>query len=117
MKRPTIAAAGLAIAMSLPSTGFADPHPLQQQLQRHLDAAKAKQEAAEGAKASERQRLIGEHMEMMQQAVEQMQAAKPQAGTSMAEHQEWLIEHQKLMDEALLQMIKDHELLMEEWNR
>jgi len=117
MKRPTFVAAALTIAISLPFTAFADPHPLQQQLQRQLDAAKTKQEAAERAKASERQRLIGEHMQIMQQAIEQMQATKPQAGTSMAEHQEWLIEHQKLMDEALQQMIKDHELLMQEWNR
>lgn len=117
MKSLTTAAAALTIAISLPFTGFAGPHPLQQQLQRQLDAAKAKQEAAEGAKASERRRLIGEHMQMMQQAIRQMQAAKPQAGTSIEEHQDWIDAHQKLMGQALQQMIKDYELLLQEWSR
>jgi hypothetical protein len=100
-------------SLLVPFTGFAGPHPLQQQLQRQLDAAKAKQESAERAKASERQALISEHMQMMQQVIQQMQAAKPQAGTSMEEHQEWITEDQKLMDEILQQMMKDHELMMQ----
>jgi ribosome-binding protein aMBF1 (putative translation factor) len=114
MKRPTIAAATLAVVVSFPCAAFADPHPLQQRLQRQLDMANTKQEAAERAKGSERQKLISEHMEMIQQAMQQMQAAKPQAGMSMQEYEEWITEHQKLMDEVLQQMIKDHELLMQE---
>jgi len=113
MKRPIIAAVALAIVMSLPFAAFAGPHPLQQQLQRQLDAAKAKQGAVEIAEASTRQKLISEHMELIQQVLQQMQGAKPQAGMSMQEHDEWIAEHQKLMDEVLQQIIKDHELLMQ----
>jgi hypothetical protein len=112
VKRPTIAAVALATMISSPFTASAGLHPLQQQLQRQLDVARAKQEAAETAETSTRKKLISEHMQMMQHALQQMQAAKPQAGMSMQEYQDWVTEHQKLMDEVRQQMIKDHELLM-----
>ena len=115
MTRATIAAAAVTIVISLPFATLASVHPLQQQLQRQLDAAEATQDAAEQAEGRERQRLIGEHLQMMQQALQQMQATKPQAGTSLEEHQEWVTEQQKLLDEALQQMIEDQELLMEGW--
>ncbi len=36
-----------------------------------------------------------EHMQMMQQAMDQMQAMKPQAGMTMQQHEDWIAEHQK----------------------
>jgi hypothetical protein len=116
MQKPTVVSGSLAIAMSLALSALADPHPLQQQLQQQLDAAKATQEAAEGASASKRQQLIGQHMQMLQQVMQQMQAVRPQAGVSLQEHNEWITEHQKLMDEALQQMIMDQRLLVQGQN-
>jgi hypothetical protein len=52
-KYNTIVVSGsLAIVMVLSISAFGEPHPLQQQLQRQLNEAKATQEAAEKANAS-----------------------------------------------------------------
>jgi hypothetical protein len=65
---------------------------------------------------SKRQQLLTQHMQMLQQVMQQMRAAKPQAGISVQEHDEWIIEQQNLMDEALQQMIVDQELLAQARN-
>jgi hypothetical protein len=104
------------MAVLLPLTCFAEIHPLQQQVEQQLAAAEATQEAAAKATAGVRQKLIGEHMQMLRQALQQMEEAKPQAGVSVQEHDEWIAEHQKLMDEVLQQMIKDQELLAQDQN-
>jgi hypothetical protein len=113
---PVVVSGSLAIATLLSVSAFAEPHPLQQQLQRQLNEAKATQEAAEKANASKRQQLLAQHMQMLQQVMQQMRAAKPQAGISVREHEEWITEHQKLMDEALQQMIMDQGLLVQGQN-
>ena len=95
---PTVVSGSLAIAMLLSVSAFGEPHPLQQQLQRQLNEAKATQEAAEKSNASKRQQLLAQHMQMLQQVMQQMRAAKPQAGISVQEHEEWITEHQKLME-------------------
>src|SRR5512132_4012048 len=66
----------------------AAPHPLQQQLQAQLDAAKLTQDAAERAKAGRRRNLIRKHMQMLQETMRQMEVTKPQAGISLQEHDE-----------------------------
>ena len=55
-------------------------------------------------------------MQMLPQVMQQMRAAKPQAGISVQEHEEWITEHQKLMDEVLQQMIMDQGLLVQGQN-
>jgi hypothetical protein len=55
-------------------------------------------------------------MLLLQQVMQQMQAAKPQAGISVQQHEEWITEHQQLMDEALQQMIMDQGLLVQGQN-
>ena len=113
-KKTSLAVAALVAAVSfLPAGAFAGPDLGQQQLQHQLGVAKAKQEQAEKAKAAERQKLMQEHMQMMQQAMDQMQAMKPRAGMTMEEHEEWIAEHQKLMDEVLQQMMTDHHMMMQ----
>jgi hypothetical protein len=114
IKKASLAVAAVVAGISfLPPNAFAGPDPMQQQLQRQLSAAKAKQEQAEKAKSAERQKLMREHMQMMHQAMDQMQAMKPHAGMTMQEHEEWIAEHQKLMDEMLQQMMKDEQLMMQ----
>jgi hypothetical protein len=114
--KPTVVSGALAIAMLFSVSAFGEPHPLQQQLQRQLNEAKATQEAAEKSNANKRQQLLAQHMQMLQEVMQQMRAAKPQAGISMQEHEEWITEHQKLMDEALQQMIMDQGLLVQGQN-
>jgi ribonuclease D len=111
MRQTTVAGAAFALMISMPFPAFAEPHPLQQKVQEQLDAAKATQEAAEKAKGSKRQQLIGEHIDMLLQTMQLMQTNKPQAGSNVQELYEWMSEQQKLMDEALQQMIKDQQLL------
>ena len=101
---PIVVSGSLAIARLLSVSAFGEPHPLQQQQQRQLNEAKATQEAAEKSNASKRQQLLAQHMQMLQEVMQQMRAAKPQAGISVQEHEEWITEHQKLMDQALQQM-------------
>jgi uncharacterized protein HemX len=114
IKKANFAVAALVAAVSfLPAGAFAGPDLGQQQLQHELGVAKAKQEQAEKAKSTERQKLMQEHMQMMQQAMDQMQAMKPHAGMTMEEHEEWIAEHQKLMDEILQQMMTDHHMMMQ----
>lgn len=56
IKKANFAVAALVASVSfLPAAAFAGPDLLQQQLQRELAAAKAKQEQADKAKAAERQ--------------------------------------------------------------
>ena len=114
IKKANFAVAALVASVSfLPAAAFAGPDLLQQQLQRELAAAKAKQEQAEKAKAAERQKFMQEHMQMMQQAMDQMQAMKPHAGMTMQQHEDWIAEHQKLMDDMLQQMMKDQHMMMQ----
>ena len=109
---PIVVSGSLAIARLLSVSAFGEPHPLQQ-LQRQLNEAKATQEAAEKSNASKRQQLLAQHMQMLQQVMQRMRAARPQAGIRVQEHEEWITDHQKLMDEALQQMILDQGLLVQ----
>jgi hypothetical protein len=84
--KPTVTSGSLAIAMLLSVSVCGEPHPLQQQLQRQLNEAKATQEAAEKADASKCPQLLAQHMHMLQQVMQQMRAAKPEAGISVQEH-------------------------------
>jgi len=114
IKKANFAVAALVAAVSfLPAGAFAGPDPVQQQLQRQLAAAKAKQEQAEKANAAERQKFMQEHMQMMQQAMDQMQGMKPHSGMTMQEHEDWIAEHQKLMDDMLQQMMNDQQMMMQ----
>jgi hypothetical protein len=88
--KPTVVSRSLAIAMLLPVSAFGEPHPLQQQLQRQLNEAKATQEAAEKSNVNKRQQLLAQHMQMLQEVMQQMRAAKPQAGINVQEHEEWM---------------------------
>ena len=74
--------------------------------------AKKKQDEAEKAKGTDRQKLMEEHMRMMEQNMKEMQAMRPHKGMSMKEHEEWIAQHQKIMDQMLEQMMKDQKMLM-----
>ncbi len=80
-------------------------------LQQQIMKAKQKLKEAEAAKGPERQKLMGEHMKMMKESMEKMQAMKPKAGMSMQEHEDWINEHQKLMDDMMGQMMEEYHMM------
>jgi hypothetical protein len=100
MKKMLIAVVtGLAIAM--PLLGTAAPDEAQ------------KLAAAQGASGAERQKMMQEHMTMMQGMMTQMQKAKPGGGMSPEQMREWIDEHMKLMQEMMGQMMGEHHMMMQ----
>lgn len=94
-------------------SALAGQDEVQRQITQRVVQAKQKLEAAEAAKGSEREKLMGEHMKMMHEIMGKMQAMKPKAGMTMEEHEEWINEHQQLMDDMMGQMMKEHHMQME----
>ena len=103
--------AGLAIA--LPLTGMAGPDASQQALIQKAQDAKKKLAAAQAATGAERQKMMQEHMKMMQGMMTQMQKAKPSGGMSPQQMREWIDEHMKLMRELMGQMMDEHHMMMQ----
>lgn len=96
----------------LSATAYAGPPLYQLEMNRSVAEAKQKLQQAEAAKGEERQKLMGEHMKMMKETMEKMQAMKPKAGMTMEEHEEWITQHQKLMDDMMGQMMEEHHMMM-----
>ncbi len=52
-----------------------------------------------------------DHMSMMKETMERMQAMKPKAGMSIQGHEDWINQHQKLIEDLMGQM-EEHHLMM-----
>jgi ribosome-binding protein aMBF1 (putative translation factor) len=102
---------GLAIAM--PILGIAGQDEVQKQLIQRVQDAKRKLSAAQAASGTERQKMMQEHMKMMQDVTAQMQKAKPSGGMSPQQMREWIDEHMKLMQELMGQMMDEHHMMMQ----
>lgn len=112
MKRMLIAlVTGLAVAMPMLAT--AAPDEAQKQFIQRAQDAKKKLTAAQAAAGAERQRMMQEHMKMMQDMMVQMQKAKPGGGLSPQQMREWIDEHMKLMQEWMGQMMDEHHMMMQ----
>ena len=112
MKRILIAVVtGLAIAMPLLAT--AAPDEVQKQMIQRAQEAKKKLAAAQATSGAERQKMMQEHMAMMQGMMTQMQKAKPGGGMSPQQMREWIDEHMKLMQEMMGQMMDEHHMMMQ----
>ena len=103
--------AGLALA--LPLSGITAPDETQKQLIQRAQEAKKKLDAAQAAQGAERQKMVQEHMKMMQDMMAQMRKAKPGADTKPEQMREWIDEHMKLMQEMMGQMMSEHHLMMQ----
>jgi hypothetical protein len=111
MKRLLIAAlAGMALA--LPLSGIGAPDETQKLLVQRAQEAKSKLAAAQAAQGPERQKMMQEHMKMMQDMTAQMQKAKPGAAMKPEQMREWIDEHMKLMQEMMSQMMAGHRMMM-----
>ena len=105
----TVAICGIGF---LSASAIAGPDFFQQQMTQSVLQAKQKLKEAEAAKGAERQKLMGEHMKMMQETMGKMQSMKPKAGMSMQEHEDWINQHQKLMEDMMGQMMEEHHMMM-----
>ena len=112
MKRILMAAlTGLALAM--PRVAFTAPDEAQKVLILRAQEAKQKLAAAQAAWGRERQRLIQEHLNLMQDVVMRMRTAKPPDGLTPQQMREWIDEHLKLMDLMTGQMMDEHHLMLQ----
>ena len=112
MKKLLVAALA-GIALALPLSGVGAPDETQKQLTQRAQEAKKKLAAAQAAQGAERQKMMQEHMKMMQGMMTQMQKAKPGAGMSPEQTREWMDEHMKLMQEMMSQISREHQMLMQ----
>jgi Ni/Co efflux regulator RcnB len=112
MKRILIAIAAIAL-IGLPLASLAGPDEAQRMMIQRIQEQKQKLAAAEAAHGAERQKLMTEHMKMMQETMGKMQAMKPRADMSLKEKDEWMAEHQKLMEQMMGQMMTEHHMMMQ----
>src|SRR5574338_717699 len=113
MKRRTVAIAILAGVLVAPLIGNAAPDENQKQWIQRTQEAKKKLAAAEAAKGAERQKMLQEHIKMMDEMMAQMQKAKPGAGMTPEQTREWMDEHRKLMREMKGQMMSEQHKMMQ----
>ena len=111
MKKLLVAAL-LGLSVAMPLTVLAAPDETQKMLIQRTQEAKQKLTAAQAAKGAERQKLMQEHMKLMQDVTTQMQAAKPRESMTSQEMREWIDEHMKLMNQIMGQMMEEHHMMM-----
>ena len=112
MKRLLATVTAIAIAAA-PLVALAGQDEAQRQITQSLQAQKLKLAAAERAQGAERDKLMQEHMKMMQATMGKMQAMKPRDGMTPIEQKEWMDEHQKLMQQMMDQMMTEHHMMMQ----
>ena len=112
MKHLTAIVTLIAFA-AFPLATFAAQDESQRQITQRLQEQKVKLAAAEKAQGAERDKLMQEHMKMMQETMVKMQTMKPRDGMSLQEQKEWIAEHQKLMDQMMGQMMAEHHMVMQ----
>ena len=112
MKHFTATMALIAFA-AVPSAAFAGQDEAQRQMTQRLQEQQLKLVAAEKAQGPERDKLMQEHMAMMQATMGKMQTMKPREGMPPKEQMEWMGEHQKLMEKMMGQMMTEHHVMMQ----
>ena len=116
MKRLIATVAVIAFAAA-PLATLAAQDEAQRQITQRLQEQKLKLVAAEKAQGAERDKLMQEHMKMMQETMGKMQAMKPRDGMTPKEQKDWMDEHQKLMDQMMDQMMSEHHMMMQGMSR
>ena len=112
MKR-LIASIAAGLVLALPLAALAAPDEAQKQLIQRAQEAKKKLAAAQAAQGAERQKMMQEHMKLMQEVMAQIQKAKPGAGMKPEQMREWIDEHMKLMQQMMGQMMDEHHMMMQ----
>ena len=99
--------------LSVPLLASAAPDENQRMATQQLMQSKQKLAAAQAAQGAERQKMMSEHMSMMQKTMGQMVAMKPRDNMTPQEQKEWIAQHQKLMETMMGQMMDEHHLMMQ----
>lgn len=110
--RRTFLAATAVLALAGPLLAYAGPDDAQRQLMQRSAEARRKLEAAQNAQGTQRDKLIQEHMALMQQMMTQMTSARPGPGATAPQMREWIDEHMKLMDDMMKQMMQGERMMM-----
>jgi ABC-type transporter MlaC component len=111
--RKLLIAALTGFALMAPPAGFAAPDEIQKQMIQRVQEAKQKLAAAQAATGAQRQKMMQEHMKLMQDMMAQMRTAKPSEGMTPQQMREWIDEHLKLMDQMMGQMMDEHHMMMQ----
>lgn len=111
MRRAFLAATAV-LALAGPLLAYAGPDDAQRQLMQRSVEARRKLEAAENAQGAQRDKLLQEHMTLMQQTMNQMTSARPGPSATAAQMREWIDEHLKLMDDMMKQMMQGERMMM-----
>ena len=112
MKRILIAAL-TGLALGTPLVAFSAPDETQQMLIQRAQEAKQKLAAAQATSGRARQRLIQEHLNLMQDVLARMRTAKPRDGLTLQQMREWIDEHLRLMELVMGQMMDEHHLMLQ----
>ena len=110
----------VAVAMSiiLSAAVLAGPDSGQRMLLDRMHESQKKLEQAEQAKGAERERMMQEHMKVMDENMKLMRdMTPPKSGMSTKERDEWMMEHQKLMQLMMDQMKQEHDLTMKSMSK
>ena len=102
---------GLSLAVAVPAVSA--PDETQKMLIQRAQEAKKKLAAAQAAQGAERQKMMQEHMKIMDDMMSHMQKAKPASGMTPEQMRTWIDEHMKLMHEMMGQMMEEHHMMMQ----
>lgn len=111
MKR-TFLAAAVALALAGPLFALAAPDEAQKQLMQRAMEARRKLDTAQGAQGAQRDKLMQEHLGLMDQMMKQMTTARPGPDATPQQLRAWIDEHLKLMDEMMKQMMQGERMMM-----
>ncbi|MCU0898694.1 MAG: hypothetical protein MUC55_14520 [Burkholderiales bacterium] len=111
--RKSLVAIVTGLALAMPLSGFAAPDETQKQIIQRAQEAKQKLAAAQAATGAQREKMLQEHMKLMEEMMAQMRKAKPGEGMTPQQMREWMDEHMKLMDQMMGQMMDEHHLMMQ----
>lgn len=110
MKRRFLAAVALALAG--PMLAYAGPDDTQRLLMQRAREAQSKLDAAQAAQGAQREKMIGDHLTLMQQMLNQMNSDRPGSNATPQQMREWIEEHIKLMDVMMTQMMQGERMMM-----
>lgn len=83
-----------------------------ERIEQMRDKAEAALVRAEKASPVERHVHMKEHMHMLEGIMSQLHKEHPAPGMTTAEHLAWMERHDKLVDDVLVQMVREHKLMM-----
>jgi uncharacterized protein YicC (UPF0701 family) len=101
-----------ALALAVPLASQAAPDEAQRRLMQRSAEANRTLEQARSASGAQRQKLMQEHMALMNEMMKSMHEARPGPNATPQQMREWIDEHLKLMDRMMSQMMDAQRMMM-----